>query len=241
MNRTTFPTEFVDIPSKGLFYPHSHPWHKKDKVEIKYMSAKEEDILSNKNYIEDGTVLDKLLSSVLIDDIDIKTILPGDKNALLIATRILGYGSKYAFNNSKGKEVNVDLTLLKHVPFDLNIDENGYCSYVLPSTEDKIKFKFLTEGENEIVDKEIEEMSKILKGQRPSVTTELKHLIVEINGNTSKSDIKDFVDNHMLAQDSRALRTYVIKNTPRVNLTQDIQGEGEVTIPITLKFFWPDL
>ena len=61
------PTQVVDLPSKGLFYPQDHPWYGKESVEIRFMTAKDEDILVNKSYIQKGIVLDKLISSILLD------------------------------------------------------------------------------------------------------------------------------------------------------------------------------
>ena len=61
-----FPTEVIELPSKGLLYPKSSPLSK-GTVELKYMSAKEEDILTNQNYLQKGTVIDKLLESLIVD------------------------------------------------------------------------------------------------------------------------------------------------------------------------------
>ena len=63
-NKPSFPTEVIELPSKGLLYPESNPLSS-GKLEMKYMTAKEEDILSNQSYIQKGTVLDKLLESLI--------------------------------------------------------------------------------------------------------------------------------------------------------------------------------
>ena len=90
------PTEFVDLPSRGEFYPEDHPLHNKETIEIRYMTARDEDILVNKSYIQKGVVLEKLLESVILDkNIPVSSLLGGDKNAVLIATRVTGYGSEY--------------------------------------------------------------------------------------------------------------------------------------------------
>ena len=94
-------TETIELPSKGLIYPEDNPLSS-GKVEIKYMTAKEEDILSNQTYIQNGTVLEKLLESVIVSKINLKDLIIGDNNAVLIATRILGYGADYTVN-MKGK------------------------------------------------------------------------------------------------------------------------------------------
>ena len=121
-----FPTEEVELPSKGLVYPKDHPLSS-GKVEIKYMTAKEEDILTNQAYIEKGTVLDKLLESVLISDINLKDLIVGDKNAIFVATRILGYGKDYKFTYA-GEEKELDLTTLKNKEFDTSLIEEGKIS-----------------------------------------------------------------------------------------------------------------
>ena len=110
-----FPTEQVTLPSKGLLYPEDSPL-RKGTIEMKYMTAREEDILSNQNYIENGTVIDKLLKSLIVTPgINYNDLLIGDKNALLVAARILGYGADYDFELD-GEEYNVDLTTLEDKP-----------------------------------------------------------------------------------------------------------------------------
>ena len=117
MSEFKFPTEEVELPSKGLIYPKDHPLSS-GKVEVKYMTAKEEDILSNQAYIQKGVVLDKLLDSVIVSkNIDHRDLIIGDKNAVLIATRILGYGKEYKFSRD-GKEITVDLNDFENVDFD---------------------------------------------------------------------------------------------------------------------------
>ena len=90
-----FPTEVVDLPSKGLLYTKDSPLAG-GTIELKYMTAKEEDILTSRNLIQKGVVLDKLLESVIVDEnVSLNDLLLGDKNAIMIATRILGYGKDY--------------------------------------------------------------------------------------------------------------------------------------------------
>src|SRR6056300_965884 len=114
-----FPSEHVELPSKGLLYPKSSPLHS-GTIEMKYMTAKEEDILTNQNYISKGIVLDKLLEALTMGKIDIKDLITGDKNAILIASRILGYGKDYSFTYND-KEYNVDLTTIENKPFDTSL------------------------------------------------------------------------------------------------------------------------
>ena len=90
-----FPTEMVELPSKGYFYSEGHPLSS-GRVEIKYMTAREEDILTSQNLIKQGTVIDKLLEALVVDkSIKMDDMLIGDKNAIMVAARILGYGKNY--------------------------------------------------------------------------------------------------------------------------------------------------
>ena len=139
-----FPTEDVDLPTKGLLYPKDSPLSS-GKVTMKYMTAKEEDILTNQNYIEKGVVIDKLLQGLIVDkNIDYNTLLVGDKNALLIAARVLGYGKDYEFNYGGGQEV-IDLSLLGNKEFDEAAFKDGKneLTFELPTTGVTLTFKFL--------------------------------------------------------------------------------------------------
>jgi hypothetical protein len=243
MSEFKFPTEVVELPSKGLVYPEGHPL-KSGKVEMKYMTAKEEDILSNQNYISKGIVLDKLVESLTLGKFDVKDLITGDKNAILIASRILGYGKDYTFSYG-GKDYTVDLSLLENKSFDTSlITPKGTFKYTLPVSKTQIEFKLLTDKDEEKVKQEIEGLKKINKESSTDVTTRLKHQIVSIDGNSDKNTIKDFVDNYLLAADSRALRSYIKETAPDVDLTTRVVIDGveeDISIPINLNFFWPDL
>jgi hypothetical protein len=240
MNEHNFPTEIVELPSKGLVYPPNHPL-RSGKVEMKYMTAKEEDILSNQNYITKGIVLDKLLESLTLGKIDIKELYPGDKNAIFIAARILGYGKDYEFVY-KGKSYDVDLSKIENKNFDESIvDENGYGTFLLPTTENTVKFKFLTEKDNIKVDEEIKGLEKINKDNSKTITTKLTHTIVSINGDSDKTNIRTFVENNLMASDSRALRKFINEKSPDVDLTFITESGEEAALPIGLTFFWPDI
>jgi len=243
MSEFKFPTEVVELPSKGLVYPEGHPL-KSGKVEMKYMTAKEEDILSNQNYISKGIVLDKLVESLTLGKFDVKDLVTGDKNAILIASRILGYGKDYTFSYG-GKDYTVDLSLLENKSFDTSlITPKGTFKYTLPVSKTQIEFKLLTDKDEEKVKQEIEGLKKINKESSTDVTTRLKHQIVSIDGNSDKNTVKDFVDNYLLAADSRALRSYIKETAPDVDLTTRVVIDGveeDISIPINLNFFWPDL
>jgi len=240
MSEFQFPTEMVELPSKGLIYPKDHPL-RSGKVEMKYMTAKEEDILSNQNLIKKGVVLEKLLESLIQGKFDTKSLSTGDKNAVFIASRILGYGKDYTFIHGDEK-ITVDLSTIESKPFDENIiDENGFINFTLPKSETNVKFKILSEKEEDDIKVEIKNLSKFKGKGSGEVTVRLKHQIVSVDGKEDKTEIKNFVDNYMLAQDSRALRNYVKEISPDVDMSYILDDGKEITIPIGVGFFWPDL
>jgi len=236
-----FPTEEIELPSKGLIYPLDNPLSS-GKVEIKYMTAKEEDILSNQSYIQKGNVLDKLLESVIVSKIDIKDLIVGDKNAVLIATRVLGYGKDYKVN-IKGEEQVIDLSTLENKPLDkpsITQGKNEF-HFTLPNSETKITFKILT-GHDEIkIERELAGLKKLNKESSPELSTRLKYMITSVEGETGTKEIREFVDNYLLARDSRALREYIRNNQPDVDLNYVLDNGEEVMVPIGLSFFWPDI
>ena len=240
MSEFKMPTEVIELPSKGLIYPESNPLSS-GKVEMKYMTAKEEDILTNQAYIKDGTVLDKLLKSLIVSEIDYNDLVIGDKNAILIASRILGYGSEYSFSIG-GVEHTVDLGTLDNKPFDeskIKKGENKF-DYTLPHSNIEISFRLLTHGDEGKINAEIQGYKKIDKNASPELTTRFKHMILAVDGKTDKKDIRDFIDNHLLARDSRALREYIKQIQPDVDLTYVLDSGQVIDIPINLNFFWPD-
>ena len=242
-NKFKFPTEVVELPSKGLIYPKDNPLSS-GKVEMKYMTAKEEDILTNTNYIQKGIVLDKLIESLIVSKINYNDLVTGDKNALLIASRVLGYGKDYTFR-SGGEEYTVDLSTLEDKILDSkHLKEEGVneFEFTLPFSKNVITFKLLTHGDEKAIEKEIEGLKKIKKDAAPEVSTRLKYIITSIDGNREKKDIREFVDNYLLARDSRELRNEIKRIAPDVSLVYkgDDVEEG-ITIPVGINFFWPDL
>tara|TARA_R100001591_G_scaffold110636_1_gene121695 strand:+ start:341 stop:1066 length:726 start_codon:yes stop_codon:yes gene_type:complete len=238
-SKLKLPTEIVELPSKGLIYPKDHPL-RSGKVEMKYMTAREEDILTNQNYIEKGIVLDKLLESLTMNKFDIQDAHTGDKNAIFVAARVLGYGSDYKFIYD-GKEIEIDLSKIDNKPFNVELTDEGYSTFEMPTNGTKVEFKYLTEKEIAAVDKEVKGISKLSKGAAPEITTKLKHQIVSVNGDTNKNEIRNYVDNFLLARDSRAFRNHVLSTNPDVDLTYVTDDGKEIQIPITVNFFWPDL
>ena len=240
-----FPTEEVTLPSKGLLYPEGSPL-KSGVVKMKYMTAKEEDILTNQNYIKRGIVIDKLLQSLIVTPIDFNELLVGDKNAILIASRILGYGSDYSFEY-EGKEITIDLTKVEDINLDKSLIKDGKNEFhfTLPTSKIEITFKLMTQGDETAVQKEIEGLKKINKLSSPSSSTRLKKVILSVNGDYERKTVREFVDNKLLARDARALRNYISDIKPDVDLTFNLETDDgdtiRVGIPIGVTFFWPDV
>jgi hypothetical protein len=241
MSEFKFPTETIDLPSKGLIYPEDNPLSS-GKVEIKYMTAKEEDILSNQTYIQNGTVLEKLLESVIVSKINLKDLVIGDKNAVLIATRILGYGADYTVT-IKGKDHTINLSELENKPFDVSSIEKGKneFSFILPNSNTPITYKILTGHDEAKIDAELKGLKKINPNGSPEASTRLKYTITSVNGETESKQIRDFVDNYFLARDTKAFREHLRATQPDVDLNVVLDNGEEVVVPIGLTFFWPDL
>jgi len=237
------PTETVELPSKGLLYPKDSPLAK-GVLEMKYMTAKEEDILTNQNYITKGTVIDRLIKSLITTEgFNYDNLLIGDKNAIMVAARILSYGPEYQIQHN-GEKVTVDLSKVDSTAIkDEDYKDGNKFDLKLPSGNE-VEFKLLTHGDEKAVDREIAGLKKIDKNSSPQVTTRLKRMILSINGSSEVKDIREFVDKYMLATDARALRKEYSRLQPDVDLTfnytNEDGGEEDVAIPIGIGFFWPD-
>ena len=240
MSEFKLPTEVVELPSKGLLYSEESGL-KSGKVEMKYMTAKEEDILTNQSYISKGVVLDKLMQSLIVSKINYDELLVGDKNAIMVAARILGYGSEYKFDYN-GEEQIVDLSLLENKEIDENLFANGNkFEFTLPHSKNHITFKLLNHKDEKNIQRELDGLKKINKDNTPELTTRLKHMITSVEGKSETKDIREFVDNYLLAKDSRALREQLKEIQPDVDLTFfPDDAETRVNIPIGVSFFWPD-
>jgi hypothetical protein len=242
MSEFKLPTETIELPSKGLLYLEDSELAK-GTIEMKYMTAKEEDILTNQSYIKNGTVLDKLMKSLIVSKINYDDLLIGDKNAIMVASRILGYGSEYSFEYG-GETYNVDLSQIENKPLqeELFSPRKNEFTFTLPKSQNTVTFKLLTHKDEQDISRELEGLKKIDKDSSPELTTRLKYMITSVEGNRERKDIRNFVDNYLLAQDSRALREYVREIQPDVDLTFFPNGsDTRVSLPIGLKFFWPDL
>jgi hypothetical protein len=242
MSEFKLPTEVVELPSKGLLYPEDSELAK-GTVEIKYMTAKEEDILTNQSYIKNGTVLDKLLKSIIVSKINFDDLLIGDKNAIMVATRILGYGSEYSFDYL-GESYTVDLSQMENKPLKEKLfkERKNEFLFTLPKSGNVITFKLLTHKDEQEINRELEGLKKINKDTSPELSTRLKYLITSVNGDYERKSVREFVDGYLLAQDSRALREYIKEVQPDVDLTFFPDGsDNRINIPVGVSFFWPDI
>jgi hypothetical protein len=243
-----FPTEIIQLPSKGKFYPKDHPLAS-GTVEMKYMTAKEEDILTNQSYIKQGVVLDKLFQSLLVTKFNYKDLLVGDKNAIMVAARILGYGKDYEFStiapSGVKQTVHVDLTQLSDKEIDWDQIKEGETEFelTLPVSKRVVTVQLLTGHIQKKIESEEKALTKLKKDA--SVTTMLKHIITSIDGNSETSAIRHFVDNELFANDSRYIRTEIKKITPdlKMEVTAVDEEDGDpfsCNLSIGLDFFWPD-
>jgi hypothetical protein len=244
------PTETITLPSKGLLYSTENPLSKGE-IEMSYMSAKHEDILTNMNYIKNGTAIDKLLQALVVTPINFDDLIVGDKNAILIAARILGYGKDYPirfFNTSTRAEddYTIDLTTLNEKEVDQSLFTSGKNEFMftLPQSKNNITFKFLTGADEKKITQEINGLKKLYPNDSFDLTTRLKYMITSVEGSRETKDIREFVDNYLTAQDSRAFREYYAKSMPDINLDITVEKDGYtqegVTVPIGINFFWPD-
>jgi hypothetical protein len=243
-DKRQFPTEVIDLPSKGHFYPKDNPLSS-GQLEIKYMTAREEDILTSVNLIQKGLAIDKLLESLIVNkDINKKDILIGDKNAIMVAARVLGYGKDYTIEVD-GEEVTIDLTSLKDKETDLSKSEKGKNEFpfTLPNSKRNITFKILTWGDDDSIEKELEALEKVGAEVRSEMTTRLKRRITSVDGDNTQSVVNNFVDNEFLSVDSLAFRQYADEITPDVDMTYTytsiLGDEKEIVVPMTTQFFWP--
>ena len=244
-----FPTEIISLPSKGLVYPESNPLSKGE-ITIKLMTAKEEDIITNTNLIRKGLHIDKLLESIIVEPgVNINDIVLGDKNAILVSTRIFAFGPEYNVTindpaDNEPTEVTIDLSKIKIKDVDeAKLNRDNEYEFVLPKSGTPIKFKLLTHGDEIAIAKDIEASEKTLK-QSNEITTRYRRTIVEVNGVRDFGYISNFVSNQLLAADSKALRKYISEINPDLDLTFDYEspmtGETEaLRIPFGVDFFYP--
>ena len=241
-----FPSEVIDLPSQGKLYPKEHPCSD-GKLELKYMTAKEEDILTSENLIKKGVALDKALNAMIVTKgVSCDDLIMGDKNAVMVAARILAYGPEYSCDimHPATKEIEKYTFNLADCPFKKlpkGVTTNDF-KFELPVSKTKISFKILTSAEERLVDRDIQASKKVGLKIDNTLTTRYMHIITSVDGDDSRETINSLAQN-MLARDSLALRKEMARITPSIEMKQDIDmGGGEVVsvdIPMTTEFFWP--
>ena len=254
VKRSNFPTEIVPLPSKGLLYPEGHPLAG-GSIEMKYMTAREEDILTSQNLIKQGVVLDKLFESLIVTPIEYADLYVGDKNAIMVAARILGYGKDYVvevddpFSPGTKQKVTIDLTQIEHREVDYSPFEQrkNEFDFELPQSRRVVTFRLMTHKLEKDIQTEIKGMNKtqVRTGIDRELTTRLKNMILAVDGETGRAAVNNFVDNELFALDSRALRAHIKEISPDLDMTftfvSDTTGEvKEMEIPMDVSFFWPN-
>lgn len=243
------PGASVPLPSQGLVYPVGNPLANRESLEIKMMTAKEEDILTSRVLIKNGRVLDALLRSCVLDrSVDVDKMLTGDRNALLVSIRITGYGEKYnveftcpACNKQSPFEFDLSRLPIKRLgaaPIAPNVNE---FEFILPVSGVPVHFKLLTGEEERSLAADLDKSRSI--GGESLVTTRLLSQIVSIGGEKDPSKVSQLVRN-MPARDSRALRTWMDKVSPGVDMKQTFvcsscDHTSEEDVPMGTEFFWP--
>lgn len=246
------PTEIIDLPSQGYFYPEGHPLAS-GKIEMRYMTAREEDILTSQNLIKQGIVIDKLLQALIVDKFDYNELLIADKNALMIAARVLGYGKDYEVEvacpacGEKSKHV-ADLTQFESKDIDFSKFTKGQntFTFTLPASKKVLTLKFLTHADEKAVEEELKGLKKLsaLTGVDSELTTRLKKTVVAVDGNEDRMTISSAVKS-MLAADSLALRKFLKEITPEIDTTFSFvcphcgHENEKIQVPIDVSFFWP--
>lgn len=253
IRKSNFPSEIIQLPSHGLLYPEGHPLAD-GTIEMKYMTAKEEDILTSQNLIKQGVVLDKLFESLIVTNVNYNDLYIGDKNAIMVAARVLGYGKDYTievddpFAQGTKQKLTIDLTQIDHKEVDYSLFESrkNEFDFELPVSKRKVTFRLMTHAIEKQIQADLKSTAKIRSksGIDNELTTRLKHIIIAIDGETGMAAINNFVDNELWAQDSRALRSYIKEISPDLNLVftfeSDQTGEvKEMDIPMGINFFWP--
>jgi hypothetical protein len=245
----TIPTEMIDLPSQGKVYAPETELAS-GKVEMKYMTAKEEDILTNMNLLRKGTAIEEALKSLIKSPIKYEDMLIGDRNGLMIAARILGYGKDYTFKytnprTSEQETIKIDLQDLKYKEIDLELFTNSNeFEFELPFSKNVVTFKLLTVGDDRKIDEEIKGLKKSIGTEAGLISTRLKYQLLSINGDRSVKAIRDFVDQgYLLAKDAIELRRYIAKITPDIDtsitFTTNDGTEVEMDMPMTAEFFFP--
>ena len=251
------PTEFVELPSRGQFYSADHPLHNQETIELRYMTAKDEDILTSQALLKNGLAIDRLVSNLIVDkNINPDDLLIGDKNALLLAARVSGYGADYKVQVScqscgTAQAHTFDLTAFENnegIQPDENSDsgvaatDDGTFTAVLPRTGYTAEFRLFTaQDEKDAMQTSAKKAKHKLEDS--ASTDLLKVLLVSVNGIADRTEVNNFIEN-MPAQDARHIRACVQVVTPNVDMTQSCECSScgtvaDVEVPFTAEFFWP--
>lgn len=249
------PTEFVELPSKGKFYPPGHPLHNAETIEIKYMTAKEEDILTDRALLKKGIAVDRMLENIIVDKrIKLDDLLIGDKNAILVTARITGYGPEYETRVTcpacyETAEHSFNLEEIGHYDFEASFEEEqveftsaNTFRVELPMSKVVVECRMLNGKDENIIAKNTMRKDRTNKASN-TLTTQLALMIVSVNGNTDKVNKLQFI-NAMPAKDSRHLRNLLSKVSPNVDMTVDFicdncGTETALEVPLTSDFLWP--
>jgi hypothetical protein len=248
------PTEFVDLPSKGRFYPEGHPLRGQDTIEIRQMTAKEEDILTSRTLLKKGVALDRVIKRLICDkSIDPQTLILGDKNAMVIATRISAYGAIYTTgvgcpSCGHNQQNSFDLDELEVRESggweDFNVVENDDCTFttVLPRSKAEVRFKLLNGYDEQKISNFT--AADLKKKQERNVTRQLEGMIVAVNGSEDLKIIRYLIEN-IPSADSRHLRSVYRMAMPNIDMNQQFECEEctydqDMEVPLTAEFFWPE-
>jgi len=248
------PTEFIDLPSKGQFYDSRHPLHDEEVVEIRHMTAKEEDILTSESLLRRGLAVDRMLQSIMVNkEIKIGDLLIGDKNALIVAARITGFGPHYdtmvgcpACGQTVTTSFNLsELDLVDHsdLPDNVTLNEDGTFAAQLESVDFTVHLRLLT-GSDEKRFSTKKTKRKKLKLPDSTITDQLKLIVVGVEDSRDQTIVDSFVD-AVPTRASREIRSAYESVMPNVDLNQDFtcpecHHDGRIGVPLTADFFWPD-
>lgn len=249
------PTELVDLPSKGALYPESHPLHGKEEIEIRYMTAKEEDILTSRTLLKKGIAIDRFLQNIIVDKtVKVGDLLVGDKNAILIAARSTGYGSDYETqivcpNCSTKSQETFDLANPKIIEskvdekLGINKKDNNNFVFVMPFSKFEVEVRIMT-GKDEVQLSKLADSRKKGMMNETGMTDQYKMMIVSVQGNNQRNVINHYVDN-MPLRDARFLRSAYKMVNPDVKVMKNFECsncgfEQNMEVPFGADFLWPD-